>query len=57
MEGPRKFEQAGRWTVELLPKNGYEARYTPAAPVIGFAFDSQVGIHAFGSDRRSGYRA
>jgi AraC family transcriptional regulator len=53
----RRFEQPGRWTVELLPRNGYEARYTPAAPVIGFAFDSQIGIHAFGTDRRTGYRA
>jgi AraC family transcriptional regulator len=57
MNGLRSFEQPGRWTVELLPKSGYEARYTPAAPVIGFAFDSQIGIHAFGSDRRTGYRA
>jgi len=53
----RRFEQKGRWTVELLPQSGYEARYTPAAPVIGFAFDSQTGIHAFGTDRRTGYRA
>jgi AraC family transcriptional regulator len=53
----RTFEKSGRWTVELLPQNGYEARYTAAAPVIGFAFDSQVGIHAFGTDRRTGYRA
>jgi len=54
---PKRFEQPGRWTVELLPQSGYEARYTPAAPVIGFAFDAQVGIHAFGTDRRSGFRA
>src|SRR4051794_30003870 len=57
MNGPRSFELSGRWAVELLPKSGYEARYTAAAPVIGFAFDSQVGIHAFGTDRRTGYRA
>ena len=55
--GYRNFERAGRWKVELLPQSGYEARYTPAAPVIGFAFDSQIGIHAFGTDRRTGYRA
>src|SRR3954471_18094556 len=54
---PRRFEQPGQWTVELLPPSGYEARYTPGAPIIGFAFDSQVGIHAFGTDRRTGYRA
>jgi len=57
MDGLRRFEHPGRWAVELLPKRGYEARYTPAAPVIGFAFDSQIGIHAFGTDRRSDYRA
>ncbi|GAB2178498.1 helix-turn-helix domain-containing protein [Dongia sp. agr-C8] len=57
MDGYRSFEQPGRWRVELLPKKGYEARYTAVAPVIGFAFDAQVGIHAFGTDRRSGYRA
>ena len=54
---PQRFEQPGAWTVELLPRTPYEARFTPAAPVIGFAFDSQFGIHAFGTDRRSGYRA
>src|SRR3954467_2153079 len=54
---PRRYEQSGRWMVELLPPSGYEARYTPGAPIIGFAFDSQVGIHAFGTDRRTGYRA
>jgi AraC family transcriptional regulator len=54
---PRRFERPGAWSIELLPRNPYEARYTAAAPVIGFAFDIQVGIHAFGTDRRSGYRA
>ena len=53
----RRFEKPGAWSVELLPRNGYEARYTPAAPVIGFAFDIQSGIHAFGTDRRTAYRA
>jgi AraC family transcriptional regulator len=54
---PRRFERPATWSIELLPRNPYEARYTPAAPVIGFAFDIQVGIHAFGTDRRSAYRA
>jgi AraC family transcriptional regulator len=57
MDEYRSFDLPGRWRVELLPKNGYEARYCAGAPVIGFAFDSQVGIHAFGTDRRTGYRA
>ena len=35
----------------------YCARYCPAEPIIGFAFDPQAGIHAFGSDRRTAFRA
>ena len=31
-------------------------RSTHETPIIGFAFDSQVGIHAFGGDA-DGYRA
>jgi AraC family transcriptional regulator len=41
----------------LLPRNSYEATYLPKGPIIGFAFDSQVGTHAFGSDRRTYFRA
>lgn len=40
----------------LLPARPYEARYTPERTVIGFAFDSQSGVHAFASDRRRPYR-
>jgi len=29
----------------------------PELPVIGFAFDGQVGVHAFGSDRKAAFRA
>jgi AraC family transcriptional regulator len=54
---PRRFEQPDSWSVELLPRNGYAAQYTPVAPIIGFAFESQIGIHAFGTDRRTGFRA
>jgi AraC family transcriptional regulator len=54
---PRRFDRPGAWSIELLAPSPYEARYTPAAPIIGFAFDAQIGIHAFGSDRRSGFRA
>lgn len=43
--------------VELLPPRPYEAAYTPEAPVIGFAFESQAGVHAFASDRRTDFRA
>ena len=43
---------AGAWSAELLPRRAYCASYTAEAPVIGFAFDAQSGVHAFGSDRR-----
>jgi AraC family transcriptional regulator len=48
---------AGAWRAELLPRKPYEAAYTAHLPVIGLAFDSQVGRHAFGSDRRAGFQA
>jgi AraC family transcriptional regulator len=48
---------AGSWCAELLPRNAYQAVYTPEAPIIGFAFESQVGVHAFGTDRRAAFRA
>jgi AraC family transcriptional regulator len=54
---PRHFAVAGLWRIELLPRNSYEATYTPKGPTIGFAFDSQTGTHAFGSDRRTCFRA
>lgn len=47
----------GFWQVELLPRAGYEARYTPTQSIIGFSFDTQVGIHAFASDRKKVFRA
>src|SRR5580704_256348 len=46
----------GSWRAELLPRHAYQAAYTPDAPVIGFAFDGQAGIHAFASDRRVRFR-
>ncbi len=48
---------AGSWCAELLPRNAYQVVYTPEAPIIGFAFESQIGVHAFGSDRRAAFRA
>ena len=45
------------WRAELLPKSAYEASYVASAPVIGFAFEAQSGIHAFASDRRAPFRA
>ncbi|MCI4663676.1 MAG: AraC family transcriptional regulator [Neomegalonema sp.] len=40
----------------LLPARGYEARYTPDRALVGFAFDGQVGRHAFASDRERPFR-
>lgn len=48
---------AGRWTLELLPRQPYLARYTCAGSLVGFAFDSQSGFHAFASDRVVPFRA
>jgi AraC family transcriptional regulator len=41
----------GSWSVELLPRHAYEVMYTPDEAVVGFAFESQIGSHAFSSDR------
>jgi hypothetical protein len=54
---PRRFAVPGSWCAELLPRHPYQAAYTPDLPVIGFAFDGQVGVHAFGSDRKAAFRA
>ena len=54
---PRRFALAGSWCAELLPRSPYETAYTPDGPIIGFAFDGQVGVHAFASDRRTAFRA
>jgi AraC family transcriptional regulator len=54
---PRRCSAAGSWCAELLPRNPYEAAYTPDLPVIGFAFEGQVGVHAFASDRKINFRA
>ena len=49
---PVRTARAGGATVALLPRAPYEADYTPASGVIGFAFEAQRGSHAFASDRR-----
>jgi AraC family transcriptional regulator len=43
--------------LRLLPRGPYSVRYTPSQPVVGFAFESQRGVHAFGSDRVRAFRA
>lgn len=48
---PVRRVEAGPWTIELLPANAYATRYVPTHAAVGFAFDSQHGVHAIGSDR------
>jgi AraC family transcriptional regulator len=54
---PPRCGVAGSRCIELLPRSPYQAAYTPDLPIIGFAFDSQVGVHAFASDRKVAFRA
>jgi AraC family transcriptional regulator len=54
-EPPRRA-RSGAFRMELLPRGAYEAAYTPRYGTIGFAFESQTGVHAFASDRRTGFR-
>jgi AraC family transcriptional regulator len=42
--------------IELLPHMPYDAAYTPEVAVIGFAFESQAGTHAFATDRITDFR-
>ncbi|MHC8319045.1 helix-turn-helix transcriptional regulator [Pseudomonas sp. LB3P31] len=48
---PVRRVEAGPWAIELLPGSAYAARYVASHAAIGFAFDSQRGLHAIGSDR------
>lgn len=44
--------QGPGFTVTVLPSARYEARYVPADHVIGFTFERQRGVDAFGGARR-----
>jgi len=48
---PVRRIEAGPWAIELLPGAAYATRYVATQSAIGFAFDSQRGVHAIGSDR------
>jgi len=48
---PVRRVEAGPWVIELLPGAAYATRYVATQATIGFAFDSQRGLHAIGSDR------
>lgn len=54
---PTRRLTVGRWSAELLPRQSYEARYMANQPVLGFAYESQEGIHALSSDRILPFRA
>lgn len=51
VQEPVRRIEAGPWAIELLPGAAYATRYVAAQSAIGFAFDSQRGVHAIGSDR------
>jgi AraC family transcriptional regulator len=48
---PIRRIEAGPWVIELLPGAAYSTRYVATQSAIGFAFDSQRGVHAIGTDR------
>jgi AraC family transcriptional regulator len=48
---PVRARTIGGISIRLLPPEPYCARYKPAEPVAGYAFDTQEGVHAFASDR------
>lgn len=57
MPAPPRGMATPAWSAELLPRRAYYAAYTADVPVIGFAFDAQSGIHAFGGDRKVDFHA
>ncbi|ASY66700.1 Transcriptional regulator, AraC family (plasmid) [Sinorhizobium sojae CCBAU 05684] len=54
---PIRRVTVGRWSAELLPRQPYEAQYVADRPILGFAFESQAGAHAYASDRIRPFRA
>ncbi len=42
--------------VKLLPRRAYDAHYVADTAIIGFAFETQSGTHAFASSRRSSFK-
>lgn len=49
--------EIGSFSLELLPRRGYAAAYRADRDAIGFAFETQHGLHAFASDRRIPFTA
>ncbi|MDI6838184.1 MAG: AraC family transcriptional regulator [Rhizobiaceae bacterium] len=54
---PTRRVTVGRWSAELLPRQPYEVRYKADRALLGFAFDSQKGVHAYAGDRIRPFRA
>lgn len=55
-EGVRSIQFDG-WAVELLPRAPYEVNYTPEQPIVGYAFETQIGTHSFASDKRKKFQS
>jgi AraC family transcriptional regulator len=55
--GSHAIAIAGVCHIELLPRAPYETTYIPDRPVIGFAFETQTGTHAFASSRKVAFHA
>ncbi|MEE9322287.1 MAG: AraC family transcriptional regulator [Granulosicoccus sp.] len=47
---PERCLTIGGYQISLLPRNAYEVAYLPEKDVIGFAFETQNGFHAFSGD-------
>ena len=52
----RRTIVGGNCVVTLLPMTAYDVRYVPRTAVVGFAFETQAGSHAFASDRMRPFR-
>lgn len=44
-----------KWNVQLLPSRAYAVAYDTAQATVGFAFESQRGVHSFDSDKRTDF--
>lgn len=53
---PLRSRHLGSSAIELLPASPYSASYQPESHIIGFAFDTQTGIHSFGTDQRQDFQ-
>ncbi len=54
---PAPHHEGSGFAFTVLPASPYEVSYAPARHVIGFTFEGQRGVHAFGSSRRRPFDA